>query len=263
MKIGGTGMETRKRCWQLGVGVLIGVVVLGAAQGARALLDDSNGKVPPDAGTLKCESGVANNLSKLRACDEKCHIKGAAAALAGKTFDEEACETTDPVKSCRAQFVAKTTSCTPCLGNVGDLAFQVEGGLDRPAGTVGSPLSGALFCAGSTPLPGEDLGVVPPDAATLKCESGVANSISKLEQCINKCQVKAAAAALAGKTFDEEACEKSPAKSCLAQYNASVAKLVGCPACLDATQQANLAVAAEFDLDSSRGAIYCAGSTPF
>jgi hypothetical protein len=145
-------MATGKRQWQVGVGVLIGVVVLGAAQGARAQSDDSGsvpGFVPPDAATLKCESGVANNVSKLRACAEKCHIKAATAALAGKTFDEEACEKTDP------------------------------------------------------------------------------------------------------------------AKSCLAQYNASVAKLVGCPTCLDATQQANLTVAAEFVLDGGRGAIYCAGSTPF
>ena len=253
-------MQTRKRQWQVGVGVLIGVVVLGAAQGARALLDDSGdvpGFVPPDAATLKCESGVANNLSKLRACAEKCHIKAATAALAGKTFDEEACEKLDPVKSCRAQYdasVAKLAGCPTCL-DPALLAIGMEGQLDQRQ----------LFCAGMQDLVGDESGsgFVPPDAATLKCESGVANSISKLEQCITKCHIKAAAAALAGKTFDDEACEKDPAKSCRAQYDASVAKLVGCPACLDATQQATLAVIAEFDLDSGRGALYCAGSTQF
>ncbi len=252
-------MATRKRQWQVGVSVLIGVVVLGTAQGARALLDDSGdvpGFVPPDAATLKCESGVANNVSKLRACAEKCHIKAATAALAGKTFDEEFCEKTDQVKSCRAQYDASTANlsgCQPCL-DAGLLADDMEGGLDR----------GALFCAGSQHLGGDEFGFVPPDKATLKCESGVASSISKLEQCINKCHMKAAAKAVAGQTFDDETCEKTDlTKSCLAQYNASVAKLAGCPACLDATHQASLAVAAEFVLDSGRGAIYCAGSTPF
>jgi hypothetical protein len=254
-------MKTRKRQWQVVVGVLIGVVVLGTAQGARALLDDSpDGFVPPDKATLNCENGVANSLSKFWACAEKCHIKAATAGLAGNTsFIEEVCEKTDP-KSCLAQYtasVAKLTGCPGCLNadQLSSVAIDAEVGFDRSA----------LFCAGSTKLPGEDLGNVPPDKATLKCESGVANSLSKFYACAQKCHMKAAAATLAGNTsFDDEACERTdPAKSCMAQYTASVAKLAGCPACLDATHQASLAVAAEFVLDSGRGALYCAGTTPF
>jgi hypothetical protein len=264
-------MATRKRQWQVVVGVLIGVVVVGTAQGARALLDDSpDGFVPPDKATLNCENGVANSLSKFWACAEKCHIKAAAAGLAGNTsFVEEACEKTDP-KSCLAQYtasVAKLTGCPACLTDpngpgLDGLALQAEIGFDHSA----------LFCAGTVPpvpLVGEDLGNVPPDKATLKCETGVANSLSKFYACAQKCHMKAAAAALAGNTsFDDEACEKTdPAKSCMAQYTASVTKLTGCPACLTDPNLGpgldGLGLEAEISLDRGRGAIYCFGIVPF
>jgi hypothetical protein len=52
----------------------------------------------------KCEAAVAKGLAALRYCLAKCHTKYAKSVMAGAPIDEEACESTDPVRSCRARF---------------------------------------------------------------------------------------------------------------------------------------------------------------
>jgi sugar lactone lactonase YvrE len=227
---------------------------------------EDSGFVPPNANTAKCEAGVAKNVGTLLHCIGTCHIKAAAAAFKVKTFDEEACEKTDPAKSCRAKYDAKQAkllaagTCPACLdaAHQATLADQVETDLDSS--------NGALYCAGSAALGGDDMGFVPPDANILKCETRVAKNVGTLRHCIGTCHIKAAAAAFKVKTFDEEACEKTdPAKSCRAKYDAKQAKLLAagtCPACLDAAHQATLADQVETGLDSNNGGIYCAGTTP-
>jgi hypothetical protein len=227
---------------------------------------DDSGFVPPDANTLTCEAGVAKNVAKLKNCIGTCHIKAAAAAFKSKTFDEEACENTDPKKSCRAKYDATAAkllakgTCPACLdaAHQTSLADQAETDLDTG--------NGALYCAGAVALGGDDMGSVPPDANTLACEAAVANNVGKLTNCVGTCHIKAAAAAFKSKTFDEEACENTdPKKSCRAKYDATVAKLLAngtCPACLDAAHQASLADQAETDLDAGNGGVYCAGTVP-
>ena len=228
---------------------------------------EDSGFVPPIKDVAKCEAGVAKNVSKLKSCIDKCHIKAAAARFNVQTFDEEACETTDPAKSCRAKYDAKQAkllakgTCPACLdaAHQATLADQAETALDAS--------NGAVYCAGVDALGGDDMGFVPPDANTLKCEAGVAKNVSKLRSCIGKCHIKAAAAAFNAETFDEEACETAdPAKSCRAKYDAKQAKLLAAgtctAACLDAAHQATLADQAETDLDNNNGGIYCAGTRP-
>jgi len=114
---------------------------------------DDTGFVPPDLNASKCEAAVATNLKTLRTCIETCHLNAAIKAFKGKPFDEEGCQSADPKKSCRAKFNAKVTKlmlkgiCPACLdaAQQATLADQVETGLDSG--------NGALFCAGSTPLP--------------------------------------------------------------------------------------------------------------
>jgi hypothetical protein len=72
--------------------------------GTTALGDDDTGFVPPDATAYKCEAAVAKGLAALRYCLAKCHTKYAKSVMAGAPIDEEACESTDPVRSCRARF---------------------------------------------------------------------------------------------------------------------------------------------------------------
>ena len=87
--------------------------------GTTPLGDDDTGNVPPDASTFKCEAAIAKALGALRVCLSKCHARYAKAVMVGKPFDEEACESTDPVTSCRAKFnkVRDRVSglCPPCL----------------------------------------------------------------------------------------------------------------------------------------------------
>ena len=253
----------------LGVNEVTALDVIGYTP-VTADSGDESGFVPPDKNTAKCEDAVAKNAAKLADCIlKKCHIKQADAALAGKSFDEEACEqgTGKPV-SCRTAYDNATAAlsakgtCPACLdasaqGNVADLvtAFLEDN-------------NGLIYCAGSSSFGGDDTGFVPPDKNTAKCEDAVAKNVAKLADCIlKKCHTKQADAALAGKSFDEEACEQGTGKpvSCRAAYDKATPALVAkgtCPACLDATAQSNLADLVTTFLDDNNGQIYCAGSTP-
>ncbi|PYM78871.1 MAG: hypothetical protein DME09_22505 [Candidatus Rokuibacteriota bacterium] len=110
----------------------------------------------------------------------------------------------------------------------------------------------------------EDGGFVPPDQATAKCEDGVTKTLTKLLRCALRCRARAATAALGGAPFDEAACESgNPATSCRAKYDRATATLVAagnCPPCLDASALAG-PLASSFD--ALKGALYCAGTTPF
>jgi hypothetical protein len=75
---------------------------------------------------------------------------------------------------------------------------------------------------------GDDTGFVPPDKATLKCESSVTKNAAKLTLAVSICHDKAADAGVKGKTFDEEACETAAR----GKYDAANAKLT-CPMCVD------------------------------
>jgi hypothetical protein len=101
---------------------------------------DDTGFVPPDATVFKCEASVGKNLAKLDRCIAKCHAKMAKYAFAGKPFDEEACETSDPLRSCRTKYnrirdkVAPI--CPPCLDAAAQdtLANAVESNADGNLG---------------------------------------------------------------------------------------------------------------------------------
>ncbi|HVM97568.1 MAG TPA: NF038122 family metalloprotease, partial [Candidatus Acidoferrales bacterium] len=121
--------------------------------GGTALGDDDSGFIAPDADTLACETGVANNLKKLNLCLRKCHVNAAIKAFKGKPFDEEGCEENDPKKSCRAKYDTKQAklvnagTCPACLGAAQQAALADQALSNLDAG------NGAFFCAGSTPLP--------------------------------------------------------------------------------------------------------------
>jgi hypothetical protein len=106
---------------------------------------DDTGFVPPDAQTFKCEGTVAKNLAKLRACIAKCHTKLAKYAFAQRPFDDDACESTDPLRSCRAKYNRVRDKiapiCPACLDAAAqdNLANGVETDADADLGT--------FFCA--------------------------------------------------------------------------------------------------------------------
>jgi hypothetical protein len=133
---------------------------------------------------------------------------------------------------------------------------------------VVAALSVSLLWVGAaraqTPWGGDDTGFIPPPAAA-KCEAGAAKAWGKLIACISKCHTSRAIGKLADDT-SEDSCEKTlVGKSCVAKFAASIAKLTGCPSCINGTTMANLAGLTENLLDGNNSMIYCdtSSGTPF
>ena len=100
--------------------------------------DDTGVVIPLDKNRLKCQAAVVRNYARLVACILKCHVTKADALFKEKEFDEEACESADPVKSCRAKYDKQTAVlvgkqlCPPCLdaAHQAMLASDIESTLD-------------------------------------------------------------------------------------------------------------------------------------
>jgi hypothetical protein len=221
---------------------LILTITLGGGLGMASppFGGDDTGFVPPDKDAAKCENGVADQVGKLFTKFVKCVRKGATAAFKGKTFDDEEC--TDDVDTKFDKAVARFT-CPTCVFATPEVIHDIgDQAVDNAIPVI--------FCAGTTPF-GEEGGFVPPDKATAKCEHGAAKAYAKLATKIIKCHIKAAKTAFKGKPFDEEECEDGAQT----KYDASIAKLKDCPACLDA---ATLGATTRSNLDSQNAQIYCA-----
>src|SRR6516164_3059597 len=122
-------------------------------------------------------------------------------------------------------------------------------------------LLGVGTARAQTPFGGDDTGFVPP-AANAKCEAGAGKAVDKLIACILKCHASRASGKLADDTA-EDSCEKTlVGKSCAALFTASIAKLTGCPACINGTTMANLAGLTETVLDGMNSSIYCGTPAP-
>lgn len=230
----------------LKVGVLVGGAV--SAMGVGIVLagtpfgGDDSGFIPP-AANFKCVSGFAKNASKYAAGIAGCHIKAASAAFAAKPFDEEACETALRAKIDATN--AKLTGCPSCLNQAAVLDFAVDQ-LDSA--------NAVFFCGGTTPLGGDDGGVVPTDKNVLKCESAVVKGVGKLSAAIVKCHIKQADAVIKGKAFDEEACEDKE----INKFNAANTKIAAiCPPCLSGLFGV-LGDQVEQQIDNANGDTWCA-----
>jgi len=99
--------------------------------------DDTGTVLTFDTKRLHCQDAAVKNFAHLVACILQCHVKAAAALSKQKPFDEEACESTDPVKSCRAKY-DKTSAkivamiCPACLvANQASVADDIASKLDN------------------------------------------------------------------------------------------------------------------------------------
>jgi hypothetical protein len=230
------------------VSIALGAAVMlacGVARAGTPLGGDDAGFVPPDKGTLKCETTVAKNAAKLTLAVSICHMKAADAGVKGKIYDEEACETKARGKYDTAN--AKLTTCPPCL----DSAVLGDGVLSQLDGLANA----ALYCdnTSGTPLGGDDSGFVPANKSTLKCQNLTAKQLALMVGTITKCHNKLVAAAAKGQTFDEETCENAA----VAKFNSFTGSLANCPACLTALL-ATFGPGAASGMDTQAGDIYCA-----
>ena len=133
----------------------------------------------------------------------------------------------------------------------------------RTVGVVAA-LSVGLWVASAraqAPWGGDDTGFIPPPKSpTAICEAGAAQAANKLIGCIFKCHSSRAALKLADDTA-EDSCEKTLAgASCTAKFAAAIAKLSGCPSCINGTSMAGLATLTEALIDSNNSTVYCASS---
>ncbi len=148
----------------------------------------------------------------------------------------------------------------------GDQAARFDHFIALPCATptpVDTPTVTPADTPTATPTPN---GFVPPDKNTLTCQKKLTKALGKLGACLRACHVKAATAALQGKSFDEVACATgTPEKSCRAKFDLASQKLLAkgiCPACLDDAHQAALADRVTAEVESETADVYCAGSVP-
>jgi len=228
-------------------GVLTLLVGPPAARGGRPFGGDDGGFVPPSKAVADCEDRVAKILATDAACLDKCTFKAARATFfKGAAFEDEPCE-----QACSAAFVKSADAllakniCPACITRFPPAAVAAS---NERASDAASAL---VACAGTTPLGGDDGGFVAPDKATGRSELAVGKAASKLDQAIIACHVKAAGAAVTGRSFDEEGCEDVAER----RYDAAVARLTGCPPCLD---PAALKMQIRTNADAGNGFIYCA-----
>ena len=141
-------------------------------------------------------------------CILGCHIKRANGKLVDDTA-EDACESTDAAKSCKAKYDKATgpnskvnALCPPCLDATARATVfaTIESQLDN--GT-----NAAVYCAPGTPFGGDDQGNVPASKSNdQKCEDAVAKALAKASACILTCGTKLADGKLADDAA-EDACE--------------------------------------------------------
>jgi hypothetical protein len=172
---------------------------------------------------------------------------------------EFGCEMGTANSSCDLKFlrqVFRLKGCPGCTKNNNDvpkLIFQIWSHANS------GPINGLVYCdtSSGTPFGGDDTGGFIPAPASAKCEAGAAKATGKLVACIDKCHALRASGILADETA-EEACENGSGTSCTASFSAAIAKLKGCPACINGTTMASLAAAGESLIDGNNGAVYCA-----
>ena len=227
--------------------LLASMLVTGAARAGRPLGGDDGGFVPPSKPVARCEDTVAKILRKDAACLDRCTFKAARATFfKGAPFEDEPCE-----QACGAAFVGAANRlrarniCPPCITQLSAAAVAMANEQATDAA------SGLVACTGTTPLGGDDAGFVAPDKTTGKCELAVGKQLSRLDQAIIACHIKAADAAFRRTSFDEEGCEDAAER----KYDRTIAKLTGCPNCLDATA---LKTQIGTNADVGNGLIYCA-----
>jgi len=227
--------------------LLASMLVTGAARAGRPLGGDDGGFVPPSKPVARCEDTVAKILRKDAACLDRCTFMAARATFfKGAPFEDEPCE-----QACGAAFVSAANRlrarniCPPCITQFSAAAVAMANEQATDAA------SGLVACTGTTPLGGDDAGFVAPDKTTGKCELAVGKQVSRLDQAIIAGHIKAGDAAFRRTSFDEEGCEDAAER----KYDRTIAKLTGCPNCLDPTA---LKTQIRTNADVGNGLIYCA-----
>ncbi len=196
----------------------------------------------------------------------KCHTKSADSGVKAVPLDDELCES-DPSrgKGDKERIDGAITKLSG--GGCGGCAIANASGLRAAAETFLENNNGQIYCAGSTGFQGgDDTGFVPSDAATGKCEDGVAKALTKYMTGVIKCHIKSADLGVKALPHDDEPCESNPStgKGAKEKFDTAIGKLSagGCGGCAIANAP-GLRAAAETFLENNNGQAYCAGTMQF
>jgi len=244
---------------QLVIGVFSAGILLTAtvvANAGQPFYGDATGFIPPTVPTRKCEATIGKAAGKAAACIGKCTAARADGKLADDTA-EDACEKNNAGKSCLELFAAAATKAQEkdsgpsgcgCV-NISNLSTIIEADLDS--------MNSAVYCdtTSGTPFGGDDTGDIPVAGSPVAmCEDTVNKLVGKAIACVIKCHAAQASRKL--DQYTEDTCEKFNAgKACFDKFQAGVAKLTGCPPCINAT---TLFGTIETTLDAGNGLTYCA-----
>jgi len=219
------------------------------------------GCVPANQNRLKCGDTIVKAAAKLFKAVDKCHCTQAKARLGGvatANTDEEACEESNGGKAAKEKYDAAKAKlvtlgiCTPTqLANMDTLRDDLLAYLDG-ARNVG------IYCDGSTPIGGDDMGNVPSSKNVLGCECSAGKNAAKLYAAALQCHFKNADGVFKQKVppFNEEACEETAGgKGAHDKYTAAAGKLIAkgtCPPCLDSAAEHEALATADLGVAESK-----------
>src|SRR5262245_425019 len=105
---------------------------------------DESGFVPPDHGTLECETRTLIKGANLARCVLHCHAQAATRRVTGGSFEEEACE-----DRCQTKLVAASYpgTCPSCLAFLPGVAGTVRDFLDQANALIYCESPGGAFLA--------------------------------------------------------------------------------------------------------------------
>lgn len=244
--------------------VLVCTALYAGVASAQTPLDPTGeltGFVPPSQNAIGCDRYVNKRVTLFPLnCAIKCTVAKATALSKNVSFDGTLCETTASY-SCKAQYDRAMVKLDQgrCLGC---LNTTVQAALYPSYRDVIRATNAQIYCDANNSVPLDDGsgGFVSLNKDITKCQNKVARTVFKLTKCLNlHCHQKTAEALYWGRPANNAGCEDEDAlKSCKAKYLKSTGNLVGCPACLGATQRAAIFDSVQAALASRNGDIYCA-----
>ena len=222
---------------------------------------DDTGCIPPTSQLLTCSQNVVQAFRRLESAVTRCHTLQANVRYrqvvlgSAETFDEQACESRAAARfdGSVGRLAKRACLASPLRAGAADDRVALVAALDAQNG---GPYCDAASATAIDPG-GNNAGFVPGTAPIRYCAQKVTQFLSTLAAALRSCHRTAASMAfhLANPPFDDDLCEAKAR----ARFDTSAARLRGrggCPPCLDATTQGQLADAVVARLDAANGAAF-------
>jgi YVTN family beta-propeller protein len=207
---------------------------------------DVTGNIPPDRPSLTCEKQATSALLAFIRQIMGCHDANAHAERMELDFDEDTCDTLAAAKL--DTEIQALSDCPACLDSAA-IGLGVRQILDR--------FNGLIYCAGTIPLASGDLGFVPPNADTERCESLLSNSLKAFAVGTFRCHNRRVTRTFHSRPYDNQRCE-ARTQNRVTRARDRLERSGTCPACLNSSARDALAQQIKAIVDASNSLTYCA-----